>query len=121
MIILNFIISLSKKIYNVILTIINKFIKKKKLILRFFILNIIKLLIMTISFYELIYELKLITLLNYIIKFSQITIYNIRINVHETITYAIIKMKKIYDRNHKLIFFKLKNKIIFKFHKKYII
>src|SRR5436190_19322085 len=84
-------------------------------------MNMIILLIMKISFYELIYELKLLTFLNFIIKFSQITIYNIRINVHETIIYAIIKMKKMYDRNHKLIFFKSKNKVIFKFHKKYII
>ena len=51
----------------------------------------------------------------------QIAIYNVRMNVHETIIYAAIKIKKMYDKNHKSIFFKSKNKIIFKFHKKYII
>ena len=42
-------------------------------------------------------------------------------NAHEAIMYAAIKMKKMYDRNHKSIFFKSENKIIFRFHKKYII
>src|SRR6266536_3030890 len=76
---------------------------------------------MKVSSYELIYELKLLTLLNLVMKFLQIAIYSIRINAHEAIMYTVIKMKKMYDRNHKSIFFKSENKIIFKFHKKYII
>ena len=74
-----------------------------------------------VSFHELMYELKLLTLLNLVMKFLQVAIYNVRLNVHKTIMYTVIKMKKMYDRNYKLIFFKLENKIIFKFHKKYII
>ena len=74
-----------------------------------------------ISSHELMYELKLLTSLNLVMKFSQIAIYNIRMNAHEAITYTTIKIKKMYDRNYKLIFFKSKNKVIFKFHKKYII
>ena len=76
---------------------------------------------MKVSSHELMYELKLLTLLNLVMKFSQIAIYNVRLNVHKAIMYVAIKMKKMYDRNHKLIFFKLENKIIFRFHKKYII
>ena len=74
-----------------------------------------------ISSHELMYELKLLTFLNLVMKFLQVAIYNIRLNAHEVIAYAAIKMKKIYDRNYKSIFFKLENKIIFKFYKKYII
>src|SRR5204863_10196951 len=84
-------------------------------------MNAIILSITKISFYELMYELKLLTSLNLVMKFLQIAIYNVRLNVHKTITYAAIKIKKIYDRNHKLIFFKSENKIIFRFHKEYII
>ena len=76
---------------------------------------------MKVSFYELMYELKLLTLLNLVMKFLQVAIYSIRLNVHKTIMYAAIKMKKIYDRNYKSIFFKSENKIIFRFHKEYII
>src|SRR5438034_1149803 len=67
------------------------------------------------------YELKLLTSLNLVMKFSQITIYNVRMNAHKAIAYTAIKMKKMYDRDYKLIFFKSENKIIFKLHKKYII
>src|SRR5947207_8025568 len=74
-----------------------------------------------VSFHELMYELKLLTLLNLVMKFLQVAIYSVRLNTHEMIMYATIKMKKIYDRNHKSIFFKSENKIILKFHKKYII
>ena len=74
-----------------------------------------------VSFHELMYELKLLTSLNFVMKFSQIAIYSIRMNAHEAITYTAIKMKKMYDKNHKSIFFKLENKIIFKLYKKYII
>src|SRR6266480_1202436 len=74
-----------------------------------------------ISFHELMYELKLLTFFNFVMKFLQIAIYSIRLNAHKAIMYAAIKMKKMYDRNHKSIFFKSENKIIFKFHKKYII
>ena len=42
-------------------------------------------------------------------------------NAHEAIAYAAIKMKKMYNKNYKSIFFKSENKIILKFHKKYII
>ena len=74
-----------------------------------------------ISSYEFMYKLKLLTFLNLIMKFLQITIYNVRMNAHKTIAYTAIKMKKMYDKNYKLIFFKSENKIIFKLHKKYII
>ena len=84
-------------------------------------MNAIILLIMKISSHEFIYELKLLTFLNLVMKFSQIAIYSIRLNAYETIMYAAIKMKKMYDKNYKLIFFKLKDKIIFRLHKKYII
>ena len=84
-------------------------------------MNMIILLIIKVSFHELMYELKLLTFLNLVMKFLQVAIYNIRLNAHEVIAYAAIKMKKIYDRNYKSIFFKLENKIIFKFYKKYII
>ena len=84
-------------------------------------MNTIISLITEISFYKFMYELKLLTSLNFVMKFSQITIYNIRLNAHEAITYTAIKMKNIYNKNHKLIFFKSENKIIFKFYKKYII
>ena len=84
-------------------------------------MNTIILLITKVSSHELMYELKLLTFLNLIMKFLQVTIYNIRLNAHEVIMYAAIKMKKIYDRNYKSIFFKSENKIIFRFHKKYII
>ena len=67
------------------------------------------------------YELKLFTSLNLVMKFLQIAIYSIRMNAHEAIMYAAIKMKKMYDKDHKLIFFKSENKVIFRFHKKYII
>ena len=67
------------------------------------------------------YKLKLLILLNLVMKFLQIAIYSVRVNAHEAIVYAAIKMKKMYDRNHKLIFFKSENKIIFRFHKEYII
>src|SRR5438034_9138105 len=39
----------------------------------------------------------------------------------KVIMYAAIKMKKMYNRDYKSIFFKLENKIILKLHKKYII
>src|SRR5438034_11488068 len=84
-------------------------------------MNVIISSIMKVSFHELMYELKLLTSFNFVMKFLQITIYSVRINVHEAITYTAIKMKKMYDRNHKSIFFKSENKIIFRFHKKYII
>ena len=84
-------------------------------------MNVVISSIMKISSHKLMYKLKLLTSLNLVMKFSQIAIYSIRINVHEAITYAIIKMKKMYDRNHKSIFFKSENKVIFRFHKKYII
>src|SRR5438046_850328 len=84
-------------------------------------MNIVISLIMKVSSHELMYELKLLTSLNLVMKFSQIAIYSVRLNVHEAIAYAAIKMKKIYDRNHKLIFFKSENKIILKLHKKYTI
>src|SRR5438034_3882736 len=74
-----------------------------------------------VSSHEFIYELKLLILLNLVMKFLQIAIYSVRMNAHEAIMYAAIKMKKMYDRNHKSIFFKSENKIIFRFHKKYII
>ena len=74
-----------------------------------------------ISSHELMYELKLLTFLNLVMKFLQIAIYSVKINAHETIAYTAIKIKKMYDRNHKLIFFKSENKIIFRFYKKYII
>ena len=67
------------------------------------------------------YKLKLLTSLNLVMKFSQIAIYNVRMNAHKAIMYTAIKMKKMYDRNYKSIFFKSENKIIFRFHKKYII
>ena len=47
-----------------------------------------------ISFHELMYELKLLTFFNLVMKFSQVAIYSVRLNVHETITYAAIKIKK---------------------------
>ena len=72
---------------------------------------------MKISSHELMYELKLLTSLNLVMKFLQVAIYSIRLNMHETITYTAIKIKKMYDKNYKLIFFKSENKIIFKFHK----
>ena len=84
-------------------------------------MNTVILLIMKVSSHELMYELKLLTSLNLVMKFSQVAIYNVRLNAHKTITYAAIKIKKMYNKNYKLIFFKLENKIIFKFHKKYII
>ena len=84
-------------------------------------MNTIISLITEISFYEFIYELKLLTSLNLIMKFSQIAIYNVKLNAHKAIAYAAIKMKKMYDKNYKLIFFKSENKIIYRFHKKYII
>src|SRR5205809_7755492 len=76
---------------------------------------------MKVSSHELMYELKLLTFLNFVMKFSQITIYSVRINAHKAIVYTIIKIKKMYDKNHKSIFFKSEDKIILKFHKKYII
>ena len=84
-------------------------------------MNMIISLITEISSHEFMYELKLLTSLNLVMKFSQIAIYNVRMNAHEAIAYAAIKMKKMYDRDHKLIFFKSENKIILKLHKKYII
>ena len=74
-----------------------------------------------ISSHELMYELKLLISLNLVMKFSQIAIYSARMNAHEAITYTTIKMKKMYDKNYKSIFFKLENKIIFRFYKEYII
>src|SRR5204863_8075961 len=74
-----------------------------------------------VSSHELMYKLKLFTSLNLVMKFSQIAIYSARMNVHEAIAYTAIKMKKMYDRNHKSIFFKSENKIIFRFYKEYII
>src|SRR5438034_3204352 len=74
-----------------------------------------------VSSHEFIYELKLLILLNLVMKFLQIAIYSVRLNVHEAIMYVAIKMKKMYDRNHKSIFFKSEDKIIFRFYKEYII
>ena len=84
-------------------------------------MNTVILLIMKVSSHELMYELKLLTFFNLVMKFSQVAIYSVRLNVHKAIAYAAIKMKKMYDRNHKLIFFKSENKIIFRLYKKYII
>ena len=70
-------------------------------------------LIMKVSSHELMYELKLLIFFNLVMKFSQVAIYNVRLNTHETIMYAAIKIKKMYDRNHKSIFFKSENKVIF--------
>src|SRR5438876_3745774 len=84
-------------------------------------MNAIISLITEVSSHELMYELKLLTFLNFVMKFSQVAIYSVRMNVHKAIAYAAIKIKKMYDRNYKLIFFKSENKIIFRFHKKYII
>src|SRR5204862_4187643 len=84
-------------------------------------MNVIISSIIKISSHEFMYELKLLTFLNLVMKFLQITIYNIRMNVHKAIVYTAIKMKKMYYRNHKSIFFKSENKIIFRFHKKYTI
>ena len=74
-------------------------------------MNAIILSTMKVSSHEFMYKLKLLTSLNLVMKFSQVTIYNIKLNAHKAITYAAIKIKKMYDRNYKLIFFKLKNKI----------
>ena len=76
---------------------------------------------MKVLSYEFMYELKLLISLNLVMKFLQIAIYSVRMNAHEAITYVAIKMKKMYNRNYKSIFFKSENKIIFKFYKKYII
>ena len=76
---------------------------------------------MKVLFYKLMYELKLLTFLNLVMKFLQIAIYSVRMNVHKAIMYTTIKIKKMYDRDHKSIFFKSEDKIIFRFHKKYII
>ena len=84
-------------------------------------MNVIILSTIKISSHEFMYKLKLFTLFNLVMKFLQIAIYSVRMNAHETIAYTAIKMKKIYDKNHKSIFFKLEDKIILKFHKKYII
>ena len=67
------------------------------------------------------YELKLLTFLNLVMKFSQIAIYSVRINAYKAIAYTTIKMKKMYDRDYKSIFFKSENKVIFRLHKEYII
>ena len=74
-----------------------------------------------VSSHELMYELKLFTLFNLVMKFLQIAIYSVRVNVHKAIMYTAIKMKKMYDRNHKSIFFKSEDKIILRLHKEYII
>ena len=84
-------------------------------------MNMIILLIIKVLFYEFMYELKLLTFLNLIMKFLQVAIYSVRLNMHEVIAYAALKMKKMYNRNYKSFFFKSENKIIFRFHKKYII
>ena len=84
-------------------------------------MNVIISSIMKVSSHELMYELKLLTFLNLVMKFSQIAIYSVRLNMHKAIIYAAIKIKKMYDKNYKLIFFKSENKVIFKFHKEYII
>ena len=84
-------------------------------------MNVIISSITEVSSHELMYELKLLIFLNLVMKFLQIAIYNIRMNVHKTIAYTAIKMKKMYNKDHKLIFFKSEDKIIFRFHKKYII
>src|SRR5947207_12274337 len=86
-------------------------------------MNVIILLITEISSYKLIYKLKLLTFFNLVMKFLQVIIYSVRLNAYKIITYIIIKMKKMYNRNYKLFFFffKLKKKIIFIFLKKYII
>ena len=84
-------------------------------------MNTVILLTTEVSFHEFMYELKLLILLNLVMKFLQIAIYSIRLNVHEAITYAAIKMKKMYDRDYKSIFFKSENKVIFRLHKEYII
>src|SRR5947207_5342662 len=84
-------------------------------------MNAIISLITEVSSHELMYELKLLTFLNIVMKFSQVAIYSVRLNVHKAITYAAIKIKKMYDRNYKLIFFKSEDKIILRLHKKYII
>ena len=73
------------------------------------------------SFHELMYELKLLTSLNLAMKFPQVAIYSVRLNAHKAIVYAAIKMKKMYDRDHKSIFFKSEDKIILRLHKEYII
>ena len=62
------------------------------------------LLITEISSHEFMYELKLLTSLNLVMKFLQIVIYSVRLNMHEAIIYAAIKIKKMYNRNYKLIF-----------------
>src|SRR5438034_6601482 len=84
-------------------------------------MNTVILLTTKISSHELIYELKLLTFLNLVMKFPQIAIYSARLNAHKAIAYAAIKMKKMYDRDHKSIFFKSEDKVILRLHKEYII
>ena len=45
-------------------------------------------LIMKVSSHELMYRLKLLTFLNFVMKFLQIAIYNVRVNAHEAIAYT---------------------------------
>ena len=76
---------------------------------------------MRASFYKLIYNFKLSITLNLNIILFIIFLFNLQVDAEKTINFAVIIIKKYYDKTYKFIFFKFSDKVYLKLYKEYII
>lgn len=73
------------------------------------------------SSHELMYDFKLSIMLNFSMTLSTTLSFNLQLDTEEAINFAVMIMKKHYDKIHKFKFFKSDDKVYLKLHKKYII